>query len=176
MRNYLKKSILIGFSSKIYENLGWGFCISPITLGWIDPKNWFEHEKSQIEPLGLPIVFPKKSRGFGENSKKPRRGVKLTPLVFPGLNPREGSNWPPLLFSGLKLVYNISISGTHTTDLIKFWWKDKIRSNVLYIGCYVASIQTQQQTSSYGLCQRISPKCLICTTRKTPGLGWLLYC
>ena len=34
----------MGFHSKIYEILAWAFCISPITLGMVDPQQRFDHQ------------------------------------------------------------------------------------------------------------------------------------
>ena len=69
----------------IYENLGKGFCIFLITFGRVDPPTSNRPSKiHKLMHLGIPHFFRKIPWGFGENLKK-ARGVKLTPLAFPGL-------------------------------------------------------------------------------------------
>ena len=77
-----KNQFLIGLYTKIYEILCRAFFIF-ITLGRVNPKQWFNHQKI-TNSLGLTIFFPKIPAGFGKIWKK-TKGVKLTPLTFPGL-------------------------------------------------------------------------------------------
>ena len=70
---------------KIYEILDMAHCIFIITLGRVDPQQFFTSKTSQIEAIMVTHFFLNISPGSGENWKNPKR-VKLSPLVFPGLS------------------------------------------------------------------------------------------
>ena len=56
-----KLQFLIGFYSRIYEILDGAFCIFPITLGRVDPQQWFGHQNITSWSLSeYLIIFPKK--------------------------------------------------------------------------------------------------------------------